>query len=282
MNLDNLLLASPDANFSATFTAELQQVINISQFAEGTLVQHPCMPVIIAELQTTHASLDSIDVLQVTQTHLGYAELATLSEIQQLSLLRVSRHLGMVMFLWRDVLNQQSIETSLDLVSRLADTLIMQAYDFAYTGFEQRYGTPTDEHGSQELYILGMGKLGGKELNFSSDIDLIFTYPQVGEFSERHKPFEYQQFFIKVAQKLIHLLNTQTTDGQVYRVDMRLRPFGESGPLVLPFSAMDNYYESQGRSWERFAMLKSRIINPVPAPQDPNKLALANIIRPFI
>ena len=282
MNLDNVLLASPDTNFSATFTAELQQVINISKFAEEILVQYPWMLIVIAERQTTQASLDSIDVLQVTQTHLGYAELATLSEIQQLSLLRVSRHLGMLMFLWRDVLNQQSIETSLDLVSRLADTLIMQAYDFAYAGFEQRYGTPTDEHGRQELYILGMGKLGGKELNFSSDIDLIFTYPQVGEFSERSKPFEYQQFFIKVAQKLIHLLNTQTTDGQVYRVDMRLRPFGESGPLVLPFSAMENYYESQGRSWERFAMLKSRIINPVPAAQDPNKLALANIIRPFI
>ncbi|MBT4883777.1 MAG: bifunctional [glutamate--ammonia ligase]-adenylyl-L-tyrosine phosphorylase/[glutamate--ammonia-ligase] adenylyltransferase, partial [Glaciecola sp.] len=282
MNLDNLLLASPEANFTATFTAQLQQVINISRFAEETFMQYPWMLGVIDELQTTHASLDSIDVLQVTQTHLGYAELATLSELQQLSLLRVSRHLGMVMFLWRDVLNQQSIETSLELVSRLADTLIMQAYDFAYTGFEQRYGTPTDEHGRQELYILGMGKLGGKELNFSSDIDLIVTYPQVGEFSERRNPFEYQQFFIKVAQKLIHLLNTQTTDGQVYRVDMRLRPFGESGPLVLPFSAMENYYESQGRSWERFAMLKSRIINPVPAPQDPNKLALANIIRPFI
>ena len=282
MNSEELLSLVPDVAFESAFTNELQQVIDISQFAQETLQQYPWMLSLIADVQTQQTALDSLDVVDIAQTQLGYTELAALSEAQQLTLLRVSRHLGMLLFLWRDVLNQQSIETSLELVSRLADNLIMQAYDFSYKGFEQRYGTPTDEHGRQELYILGMGKLGGKELNFSSDIDLIFTYPQVGEFSERRKPFENQQFFIKVAQKLIHLLNTQTTDGQVYRVDMRLRPFGESGPLVLPFSAMENYYESQGRSWERFAMLKSRIINPVPAAQDTNKLALANIIRPFI
>lgn len=288
MNLDAFLLCDPDVTFSPTFTAELSQVIQISQFAHNTLSQYAWMLPIIERVQTQQTPLHLVNVLQLTQVQLGYTDSAedaiatTLSETQQLTLLRASRHLGMLLYLWRDVLNQQSIETSLDLVSRLADTLILQAYHFAYDGLAQRYGVPLDEHGRQELYILGMGKLGGKELNFSSDIDLIFTYPQIGEFTERRKPFEYQQFFIKVAQKLIHLLNTQTIDGQVYIVDMRLRPFGESGPLVLPFSAMENYYESQGRSWERFAMLKSRIINPAPSAQDPNKLALANIIRPFI
>jgi glutamate-ammonia-ligase adenylyltransferase len=125
---------------------------------------------------------------------------------------------------------------------------------------------------------LGMGKLGGGELNFSSDIDLIFTYPAVGVTTGGKKSLENQQFFTKLAQKLITALDQITADGQVYRVDMRLRPFGDSGPLVMHFDAMEDYYQEQGRDWERYAMLKASILN---RPCDYTK-QLSDILQPFI
>ena len=128
------------------------------------------------------------------------------------------------------------------------------------------------------MYILGMGKLGGHELNFSSDIDLIFTYPEKGETQGGKKSLEHQQFFTRLAQKLIQALNKVTVDGQVYRVDMRLRPFGESGPLVLHFDAMEDYYQEQGRHWERFAMVKARVIN---SDDSSYEAALQAILTPF-
>ena len=122
MNLDAFLLCHPDVTFSPTFTAELSQVIQISQFAHNTLSQYAWMLPIIERVQTQQTPLHLVNVLQLTQVQLGYTDSAedaiatTLSETQQLTLLRASRHLGMLLYLWRDVLNQQSIETSLDLV----------------------------------------------------------------------------------------------------------------------------------------------------------------------
>ena len=122
-----------------------------------------------------------------------------------------------------------------------------------------------------------MGKLGGRELNFSSDIDLIFTYPQMGETQGARRSLDNQQFFTRLAQKLIAALHQKTADGFVYRVDMRLRPFGESGPLVLTFNAMEDYYQEQGRDWERYAMLKARLIG-----QGKYHDQLSTILRPFV
>lgn len=200
------------------------------------------------------------------------------TETDLLRELRQFKHLAMGHITYRDLYLEQSIEESVQQVSLVADVTIMSAYSCAKEQCVQRYGEPLGSHGTQHLYILGMGKLGGHELNFSSDIDLIFAYPEAGEFSERRKPFEYQQFFTKVAQKLIYLLDHTTLDGQVWRVDMRLRPFGDSGPLVMPFSALEEYYQSQGRSWERYAMLKARILNP----QDSYYNELREILQPFI
>ncbi len=200
------------------------------------------------------------------------------SETEQLSKLRQFKHLAMAHITHRDLYHEQSIQQSVQQVSQVADATILCAYSMAYQQISQRYGEPMGSYGKQHLYILGMGKLGGNELNFSSDIDLIFAYPETGEFSERRKPFEYQQFFTKVAQKLIYLLDHTTLDGQVWRVDMRLRPLGDSGPLVMPFSAIEEYYQSQGRSWERYAMLKARILNA----QDDYSNQLSDILQPFI
>lgn len=194
-------------------------------------------------------------------------------EIQAGAAVREFRHIHMLEIAWFDINHLQSIETSLLAVSNLADTIINEAYENLYQALVKRYGAPQND---QALLIMGMGKLGGRELNFSSDIDLIFTYPGQGE-TQGKKPIEHQVFFTRLAQKLIQMLDNITQHGLAYRVDMRLRPLGESGPIVLPFSALENYYQEQGRQWERFAMQKMRIINYTPFSQ-----SLLDIIKPFV
>ncbi|MGO4891868.1 bifunctional [glutamate--ammonia ligase]-adenylyl-L-tyrosine phosphorylase/[glutamate--ammonia-ligase] adenylyltransferase [Flavobacterium sp. W21_SRS_FM6] len=203
---------------------------------------------------------------------------AVTSEVELNRCLRQFRNKQMAIIAWRDLLNLQQIEQSLLQVSELANQLIVQANDWLYKKLTERYGVPQGEFGPQPLLIIGMGKLGGRELNFSSDIDLIFTYPEQGETSGGRQSIEHQQFFTKLAQSLINSLHNITADGQVYRVDMRLRPLGDSGPLVMQFGAFEDYYQEQGRDWERYALLKGRILNPPCAYSD----ELQHILKPFI
>ncbi|MDX1536911.1 bifunctional [glutamate--ammonia ligase]-adenylyl-L-tyrosine phosphorylase/[glutamate--ammonia-ligase] adenylyltransferase [Arsukibacterium sp.] len=195
------------------------------------------------------------------------------------SRLRRYRNRALAMLLTADIYQLQTIEQGLARVSSLADCLINSAYRWAYQLQQQHNGTPFDEHDmAMPMLILGMGKLGGKELNFSSDIDLIFTYPGHGETQGGRKSLEHQQFFTKVGQKLIAALHQATADGFVYRVDMRLRPFGDSGPLVLSFAALEDYYQEQGRDWERYALLKARVLNP----DSQHAPELQKLLKPFI
>ena len=127
------------------------------------------------------------------------------------------------------------------------------------------------------MVVLGMGKLGGHELNFSSDIDLIFTFPEEGA-TEANRPLDNSQFFIRLGQKLIKVLSEITADGFVFRVDMRLRPFGEAGPLAISFNAMEEYYQQHGRDWERYALIKARV---VAGDQQSGDKLLARL-RPFV
>jgi len=122
-----------------------------------------------------------------------------------------------------------------------------------------------------------MGKLGGRELNFSSDIDLIFSYPESGE-TDGAKRLDNSEFFTRLGQRLIKMLNEITADGFVYRVDMRLRPFGDSGPLAASFDAMESYYQAHGREWERYAMIKARIV----AGDRRAGEQLLSMLRPFV
>ncbi|MFC7000520.1 bifunctional [glutamate--ammonia ligase]-adenylyl-L-tyrosine phosphorylase/[glutamate--ammonia-ligase] adenylyltransferase [Pseudobowmanella zhangzhouensis] len=191
--------------------------------------------------------------------------------------LRRFRRRWMVQLAWRDLTHQQSIAQSLTDVSALADTLINGAYHWLYADMCSKHGMPMGSLGPQPMLIWGMGKLGGQELNFSSDIDLIFAYPEPGETDAR-RGLEHQIWFQRLAQKLIAALHQITADGQVFRVDMRLRPFGDSGPIVSHFAALEDYYQQQGRDWERYAMLKARIINPDGRYSE----QLEQIRRPFV
>ena len=146
--------------------------------------------------------------------------------------------------------------------SDCADGLILHALDYWNHSLASCYGLPRDELGNQvELYTLAMGKLGGMELNYSSDVDLIFAYTAQGE-TDGEECIDNQQYFSKLVQKFAQTLQNVTADGFVFRVDLRLRPNGESGPLVSSLAAMETYYQEQGRDWERYAMIKARVITP--------------------
>ncbi|NVJ65156.1 MAG: bifunctional [glutamate--ammonia ligase]-adenylyl-L-tyrosine phosphorylase/[glutamate--ammonia-ligase] adenylyltransferase [Gammaproteobacteria bacterium] len=198
--------------------------------------------------------------------------------------LRLKRHFYGLVIVAHEIAQKIDIRQVTYLQSLLANQLIMSAYRWAKQHFEVQYGIPMgNDNQPQELVIMGMGKLGGMELNFSSDIDLIFSYPQDGETdsmptqSSKTRVIENQKYFTRLAQKLVALLHETTADGFVYRVDMRLRPYGESGALVQSFDAMADYYLEQGREWERFAMIKANYLSL----DKSAKSQLENIIKPF-
>lgn len=206
-------------------------------------------------------------------------ELVT-DEESLMRVLRVFRHQMLLRSAWMQVLNISTEKETLQQLSTLAEVLIVAARNWLYRLYSQSWGTPCDIDGNpQPLLVLGMGKLGGGELNFSSDIDLIFAYPENGVTRGGRKELDNAQFFTRLGQKLIRVLDQITADGFVYRVDMRLRPFGDSGPLVFSFSALEDYYQEQGRDWERYAMVKARIMGP-----DSLHYAdtLRKLLRPFV
>ncbi len=175
--------------------------------------------------------------------------------------LRRFRNRHQVRIIWRDLNRLADLaETCRDL-SAMADACIDLAYRWLYERHCQQFGVPTGARSGepQHMVILGMGKLGACELNLSSDIDLIFGYPEGGETVGAKRSLDNQEFFVRLGQKLIKALDAITVDGFVFRVDMRLRPYGSSGALVLSFNALEQYYQDQGRDWERYAMIKARV-----------------------
>ncbi|MGY0616614.1 bifunctional [glutamate--ammonia ligase]-adenylyl-L-tyrosine phosphorylase/[glutamate--ammonia-ligase] adenylyltransferase [Vibrio sp. FJH11] len=194
--------------------------------------------------------------------------------------LRQFRNREMVYIAWKDFLHAWTLEESLSHLSQLAEALIFETYQWQYLACCKEWGTPTNAKGeAQPMLIIGMGKLGGGELNFSSDIDLIFTYPENGETQGARRSIANAQFFTRLGQRLIKALDQQTYDGFCYRVDMRLRPFGESGPLVMSYAALEDYYQEQGRDWERYAMVKARVMGCEMYPQYQE---LRQMLRPFV
>ncbi len=184
-----------------------------------------------------------------------------LDESQGHHLLRQFRNKELVYIAWQDFTHSWTLEQSLKHLSELAEAIICETYQWQYRQCCKLWGTPHNEQGEpQPMLIIGMGKLGGGELNFSSDIDLIFTYPENGQTQGTHRSISNAQFFTRLGQRVIKALDHQTFDGFCYRVDMRLRPFGDSGPLVMSFSALEDYYQEQGRDWERYAMVKARVM----------------------
>lgn len=193
--------------------------------------------------------------------------------------LRCFRHRYFLRLMLRELGGFSTIEETMASWSDCADAIILHALNFCQAELISRHGQPCDEQGkSTKLYVLAMGKLGGRELNYSSDIDLIFAFSAAGHTSGEES-ISNQQFYSKVVQRCIQLLQNLTTDGFVFRVDLRLRPNGESGSLVSSLAAMETYYQEQGRDWERYAMVKARVIGE--KTQDPGHW-FQRLIIPFV
>ena len=195
--------------------------------------------------------------------------------------LRQCRSRFMLHILWREVAGLADLQETLQSLSALADELVDAASVFAHRMLAMRFGVVRDTDGEAvSLVTLGMGKLGGAELNFSSDIDLIFLYPGGGD-SDGARSLSAQEYFARVSQLIIALLDEHTADGFVFRVDTRLRPFGDSGPPVASFAALESYLLQHGRGWERYAYIKARIIGAAPPPAVVKDL-YDNLIFPFV
>lgn len=212
-----------------------------------------------------------------------FVELKTIQASSNISIfskeLREFRHRFLLRLLIREASGLALIEETMKSWSDFADAAILKTIDFCKHFLEKQYGLPLDENGAfSELYVLAMGKLGGRELNFSSDIDLIFTFRESG-YTGGIERISNQEFYIKLIKLFIQILQTLTPEGFVFRVDLRLRPHGESGPLALSLKNLETYYQELGRNWERYAMIKARIIGEEENGINPWYF---RIIRPFV
>ncbi|OZA12716.1 MAG: bifunctional glutamine synthetase adenylyltransferase/deadenyltransferase, partial [Hydrogenophilales bacterium 17-62-8] len=176
----------------------------------------------------------------------------------------------------RDLAGTADLAEVTTAYSALAEVCLTAALAFHHAALAERHGEPRDEAGqTQQLVVVGMGKLGGGELNVSSDIDLIYLYPEEGN-TDGAKPLTNHEFFIRLGRKLTAALSENTADGYVFRVDLRLRPWGDSGPFAMGFAMLEDYLVAQGRPWERYAWIKAR---PLTGTHHDD---LMQIVRPFV
>ncbi len=251
-----------------------QSVLAFSDFICENLSRHP------AWWQRLREQPPQADEWQHYQGWLAVKLAEVSDEPTLMRELRLFRRHMLTRIAWMQALATSSTEDSLKQLSVLAELLIVAARDWLWQACCREFGTPVNAQGEpQPLLILGMGKLGGGELNFSSDIDLIFTWPENGTTQGGRRELDNAQFFTRLGQRLIKVLDQPTVEGFVYRVDMRLRPFGDSGPLVLSFAALEDYYQEQGRDWERYAMVKVRVMGDR---DDHWSQELQQTLRPFV
>lgn len=257
------------------FEFEVRHVFGLSDFIAESAIRYPDM--LVSLLSGGERHLNDRCAAYASELTALLAGIDNEDHFKQV--LRRFRRRQMMVIAWREMLGWAMVDESFCHLTELANQLIAQALDWLYRKACQEQGTPQDADGhSQPLVVLGMGKLGGGELNFSSDIDLIFCYPENGETQGGRRRLDNQTFFIRLGQQLINALHQNTADGQVFRVDMRLRPFGEAGPLAVSFAAMEDYYQHHGRSWERYAMVKARVIGPA----SPAAAELQQMLKPFV
>ncbi len=210
------------------------------------------------------------------------------NESKVMSGLRHLRMLMMVRWIWQDALGDIELEQLTDELSEFADGCILFAKDYTYQQLVTQYGQPTfiNAKGNKQIdsmAIMAMGKLGAHELNLSSDIDLVFVHQARGETdgdkAKGTRSIDNKRFMTRLGQGIIKLLDNNTADGFVFRVDMRLRPWGDGSDLAIHLSALQKYFSNHGRAWERFAWLKARVVGQI-EPSFHNELQA--MIKPFV
>ena len=228
------------------FAARMAKVVVASDFALETLRKQPGL---LATLARDDGAIPLPPPLLVADDPSLWPEQ-----------LRRYRSAESTRLVWRDVLGLDEVDAILDGSTRLAETCLRSALAALEVEFSRRHGRVRAADGTpQRLVVFGLGKLGGGELNFSSDIDLVYAYPQGGE-SDGARSLAAEDYFARLGQQLAKLLDEPTVDGFCHRVDLRLRPFGNAGRVALSFAGMDQYFQREGRDWERYAWLKARAV----------------------
>jgi glutamate-ammonia-ligase adenylyltransferase len=264
-----------DVELPADTIQRIARLVSCSEFAASVLLKE--WPWFVA----CHAALDSIP----DRAELGRLVDEVRNSIEDIDVakerIRRFRQRWMLQILWREIAGIATLGETLTALSDLADRFLDAAAGFAERSLHERFGVVRDSNGEPvSLVILGMGKLGGRELNFSSDIDLIFLYPG-GKESDGPKRLSAQEFFTRASRHIVALLDEITADGFAFRIDTRLRPFGDSGPPVTSFSALESYLPQHGRDWERYAYVKARIVGPAPPAAVASSLQ-DDLITPFV
>ncbi|MEO8331559.1 MAG: bifunctional glutamine synthetase adenylyltransferase/deadenyltransferase, partial [Gallionella sp.] len=285
MNIEN----SP----SSTFTALLDKALRCSRYAKRVLETDQVLLDWLRENHSTPCDRSEIKAL-LLQSGLDLADEAELTRT-----VRKLRKQVMVKLILRDLNGLADLNEVMQAMTALAEECVQLAQACLMEALRVQFGAPIGEASGklQELLVIGMGKLGGGELNVSSDIDLIFVYPEDGETDGARSPrkedaagyptaaplpsrrLSNHEFFTRMGRRLINLISELTADGYVFRVDMRLRPYGDSGPLVMSFAALEEYLLSQGREWERYAWIKARVVAPADSPQIAE---LTQLVQPFV
>lgn len=238
-------------------TEQLQKTLRASQYAEQVLGLHQTALEQDYAIDQFHHALTTNDIFKRVEQELKDIQ----DESQWMRTLRILRAKLMFRWIWQDANQLTNVITLTRELSDFADACICAAKQFALPPLLAKHGEPIGYDGQiQDLIVVGMGKLGAQELNLSSDIDLIFAFDEQGETNGR-KSIDVQQFCILWGQKLIYLLDHITADGFVFRVDMRLRPWGDGSALAISHVALEKYLIQHGREWERYAWIKARIIS---------------------
>lgn len=273
LTLDKLL---SETHAATSFVAGIRRLVDCSSFAARLLIKDAQL--LDDLLQNHHQSY----LIAEMQQFLNAANISDENGLKKA--LRQLRQRVILRIIYRDLNGLANLDEVVKTTTNLAEIALNTAVKYHQTWLEEAYGKPFGKGATQDFIIIGMGKLGGGELNVSSDIDLIFAYEEEGEtlglISNSADKISNQDFFTKLAKKVITALDEITEDGFVFRVDMRLRPFGSEGVLVSNLEALEDYYQNNGREWERYAWIKGRVIS-----SEKNDSLGANIhalLRPFI
>ncbi len=265
-------------NWDEVFVKSLAKVWACSEVAARWCARYPQWLLELSKSNLAENSLSQADFQRL------WAQQEINRDVEQ-SLyiaLRQFRNQQMLRIIWRDIAGWSDLKNTTQELTALAEVCINAARDFyaqAGSEFSQEFGLPVNQNNeTQELIVIAMGKLGAWELNVSSDIDLIFAYQSEGETTGGASSISNADYFVRLGKKVIAALNNTTQDGFVFRVDMRLRPFGEGGALASSFNALENYYQIHGREWERYAMIKARVV----AGSEAAATELMQMLRPFV
>ena len=250
-----------------------QKTLVASQYAEQVLNLYQ------TQLEQDYLEDQFLDSLSTESIHqkVQHAVIDLTDEQAWMKALRILRARLMFRWIWQDANQLTNVVTLTRELSDFADACICAAKAFALVPLIAKHGEPIGYSGQvQDLIVIGMGKLGAQELNLSSDIDLIFAFDEQGETNGR-KCIDVQQFCILWGQKLIYLLDHISADGFVFRVDMRLRPWGDGSALAISHTGLEKYLSQHGREWERYAWIKARVITGGKAGAE-----LMEMARPFV